>query len=180
MMREVPWQTGEICGPKSARGLKKAHVIERDWKKAEKPILVVGSEALEIKHGEGDMIDYAIALSKAGGIPIIATSNTIKAFLERGFEDAVTMGAMEVPHYLCDPDWKGPHNKGPHDMLLIFGIPYYMEWCMLSALMNFAPHITLITLDRYYHPHAKWSFPNMKETMWHEQLDEIMKIVGGK
>lgn len=179
-MRAVPWQTGEICGPTSAKALRKASVIERDLKKAKKPLLVVGSLSTTQKHGEGDMVDYAIALAKAGDIPVIATSSTMKAFLDRGFEEAACFGAMEVPYYLQDPDWKGPQGKGPHDLVFIFGIPYYMEWCILSSIMNFCPQITAITLDRYYQPHAKWSFPNMKEKMWHEQLDEILKLVGGK
>jgi CO dehydrogenase/acetyl-CoA synthase epsilon subunit len=34
-------------------------------------------------------------------------------------------------------------------------------------------------LGRYYQPHAKWSFPNMKEKQYHTALDEILELVGG-
>ncbi len=179
VMRPVPWQTGEICGPDSAKSLAKSDVIKRDLSKAKKPLLIVGSEAVAEKHGKGDMIDYAIALSKAGSIPIVATGGAIKAFIEKGFEGAKSMGAMELASRLQDADWKGPHGKGPHDMILIYGIPYYMQWTLLSAVMNFGTHITAITLGRYYQPHAKWSFPNMKEKQYHELLDEILVLVGG-
>jgi len=179
MMRPVPWQTGEICGPESAKSLTKADVLKRDLKMAKKPLLIVGSDAAGIKHNKGDMIDYAIALSEAGKIPVVATGGVIKAFLEKGFEGVKSMGAMELAYYLQDPEWKGPHGKGPHDMIMIYGIPYYMEWTLLSAVMNFGTHITAIALDRHFQPHAKWSFPNMKEKQWNEILDEIVNLVGG-
>ncbi|MGY5852245.1 MAG: CO dehydrogenase/acetyl-CoA synthase complex subunit epsilon [Candidatus Thorarchaeota archaeon] len=179
MMRPIPWQTGEICGPDSAKALSKAAVLQRDLKKAKKPLLIVGADAVGMKHGKGDMIDYAIELSKAGKIPIVATGGAIKAFIEKGFEGAKSMGAMELAFYLQDEEWMGPHGKGPHDMILIYGIVYYMQWTLLSAVMNFAPQITSIPLGRYFQPHAKWSFPNMKEKQWHEALDEILELIGG-
>ncbi len=89
------------------------------------------------------------------------------------------MGAMEVAHRLQESDWLGPSGKGPYNMILIYGIPYYMEWTLLSAVMNFGTHLTAITLDRYFQPHAKWSFPNMKEKQYHVILDEILELVGG-
>jgi len=178
-MRPVAWQTGEICGPESAKSLTKAAVLKRDITKAKKPLLVVGSEAVTIKHGKGDMVDYAIALSKAMKMPVIATGGAIKTFLEKGFEGAKSMGAMEVAFRLQDADWLGPSGKGPYDMIMIYGIPYYMEWTLLSAVMNFGTHLTAIALDRHFQPHAKWSFPNMKEKQYHVILDELLELVGG-
>jgi len=179
VMKPVPWQTGEICGPESAKSLTKPDVLKRDLKKCKKPLLIVGSEAVTEKHGKGDMVDYAIALSKAGKIDVIATGGAIKAFIEKGFDGAKSMGAMELAYRLPDPEWIGPFGKGPYDMIMIYGIPYYMQWTLLSAVMNFGTHITAIALGRYFQPHAKWSFPNMKEKQYHTALDEILTLVGG-
>ena len=179
VMKPVPWQTGEICGPDSAKAMKSADVLKRDLKQCKKRLLVVGSEAVDQKHGKGDMIDYAIALSNAMKMPVIATGGAIKAFLEKGFENAKSMGAMELAHRLQDPDWVGPSGKGPYDMIIIYGIPYYMQWTLLSAVMNFGTHLTAIALGRHFQPHAKWSFPNMKEKQYHTVLDEILELVGG-
>ena len=181
MMRPVPWQTGEICGPDSAKALTKATLIQRTWSKAKRPLLIVGSKAMTEKHGKGDMVDFAIALSKAGKIPVVATGGTTKAFLEKDFKEVKSMGTMELAYYLQDLEWKGPHGKGPHDLILIFGIPYYMQWTLLSAVMNFAPDMASISLSRHYQPHAKLSFPNMKVKAWHTILKEILELVeGGK
>ncbi|MHA2119367.1 MAG: carbon monoxide dehydrogenase beta subunit family protein, partial [Candidatus Thorarchaeota archaeon] len=119
VMRPVPWQTGEICGPDSAKSLTKATQLKRSFTKTKKPLLVVGSESVGEKHGKGDMIDYAIALAGAGKMPVIATGGAIKAFVEKGFTGAKSMGAMEAAFYLQDETWVGPTGKGPHDMLLI-------------------------------------------------------------
>jgi acetyl-CoA decarbonylase/synthase complex subunit epsilon len=179
VMRPVPWQTGEICGPDSAKAITKSGVLERDLKKIKKPLIIVGSGAIDTKHRKGTMIDYAIELSDALKAPVIATGHTIKGFLEKGFANVTQMGAMELPQFLTDPEWKGPNGKGPHDSILIFGIPYYMQWTLLSSVMNFGTHLTAISLSRHYQPHAKWSFPNMKEKLWHTALDEIVTFVKG-
>ena len=106
VMKPVPWQTGEICGPDSAKSLTKPAVLKRDLTKSKKRLLIVGSESPDEKHGKGDMVDYAIALSKAGKMDVIATGGAIKAFIEKGFEGAKTMGAMELAYRLQDPEWK--------------------------------------------------------------------------
>ena len=179
VMKPVPWQTGEICGPESARAITKTDVLKRDLGKCKKRLLIVGSEAVTEKHGKGDMVDYAIALSKAGNMDVIATGGAIKAFVERGFDRAKTMGAMELAYRLQHSDWVGPFGKGPYDMIMIYGQPYYMQWTLLSAVMNFGTHITPIAIGRYFQPHAKWSFPNMKEKQYHVILDELLELVGG-
>lgn len=178
-MRPVPWQTGEICGPESAKSLSKADVLKRDLKLCKKLLLIVGSEAATEKYGKGDMIDYAIALSKAGNMDVIATGGAIKAFVEKGFDRAKSMGAMEVAFRLQDPEWVGPFGKGPYDMIMIYGMPYYMQWTLLSAVMNFGTHITAISISRFFQPHAKWSVPNMKEKQYNALLEDILGLVGG-
>ena len=180
VMKPVPWQTGEICGPDSAKALTKPDVLKRDLKNCKKPLLIVGSEAPDQNHGKGDMVDYAIALANAGKVDVIATGGAIKSFIDKGYDKAKAMGAMELAFRIQDPEWKGPHGRGPYDMIMIYGQPYYMQWTMLSGVMNFAPEIVAIALGRYYQPHAKWSFPNMKEKQYHTILDEILEFVGGK
>jgi acetyl-CoA decarbonylase/synthase complex subunit epsilon len=160
--------------------MKDANILNRQIEKAENPLLIVGSAALEQAHGEGNMVDYFIKLSKARNIPIVATAHVIKGFLEKGFENVASMSAMELAFYLQDADWKGPHGKGPCDLVLIYGIPYYMQWCMLSSLMNFRDDLNTVTVGRYYQPHAKWSFPNLKEKNWHEHLETLLTLGGEK
>jgi len=179
MMRAEPWQTAETCGPKKAQTLEKPVVINALLKKAKHPLLIVGSFAITEKYGKGTMIDYFIELAKKTKIPVVATAQTIKAFRDKGFMDANSINAMEITYLLTDPEWKVDSKNGPHDFVMTYGFPYYMEWLMLSALVNFAPKIKTVTLGRYFQPHASWSFPNLKEKNWHATLKEILTLVGG-
>jgi len=179
MMRAEPWQTAEVCGPTKAQELKKTAVVGALIKKAKHPLIIVGAQALTEQTLKKSMVDYFIELSKATKIPIVATGNTIKAFKEKGFENAYGYGAMEITGRLQDPDWMVAPKKGPHDLVLTYGFPYYMEWLMLSALINFSPHIKTVTLGRYYQPHATWSFPNLKKQKWNDALKEILTAAGG-
>ena len=75
-------------------------------KRGSKPILVVGGEADEA------VVNYAIELSKAIGMPIAATPSTLKAFAERGFKEAHPFSAVEIGERLRDPDWEGLDGSG--------------------------------------------------------------------
>ncbi len=179
MMRAEPWQSAEVCGPTKAQSIKKTAVVGALLKKAKHPLMVIGAQALTEKTRKKPMIDYCIELSTAGNIPIVATANTIKAFKEKGFDNAYSYGAMEITGRLQDHDWMVAPKKGPHDLVITYGYPYYMEWLMLSALINFSQHIKTVTIGRYYQPHATWSFPNLKKQNWNDALKEILTTVGG-
>jgi acetyl-CoA decarbonylase/synthase complex subunit epsilon len=81
---------------------------------------------------------------------------------------------MVLADRLCDPSWKGVDDKGQHDLMLIAGLPYYLEWIVLSGLKNFAPGLKTITLDNVYHPNASWSLANLSVKAWREQLISLI------
>ena len=141
--------------------------------------MVVGAQAITEKTRKKPMIDYFIELSKTKNIPIVATAQTIKAFREKNFKNAHSHSAMEITGLLTDPEWNVASKKTPHDLVMTYGFPYYMEWLMLSALINFSPQIKTVTLGQYYQPHATWSFPNLKKQNWNDALKEILELAGG-
>jgi acetyl-CoA decarbonylase/synthase complex subunit epsilon len=149
----------------------------RAIKKAKRPIIVAGHNIVSDKSTKP--IEYFIQLSKTGNIPIVATANVGKAFIEKGYAPASLMGSMDIANRLKDESWTGLDGKGPYDTLLILGLPYYMEWMILSGLKHFAQKLITINLDRYYQPQATWSFPNIPEETWENYLKEIVKGFGG-
>jgi acetyl-CoA decarbonylase/synthase complex subunit epsilon len=180
MMRAEPWQTAEVCGPKKAQSIEKPVVIKALLRKAKYPLLVVGAKALTEKTGKKSMIDYFMEFSKNWNIPIVATAQTIKPFKEKEFKNAYSHSAMEITYLLTDPEWMVAPKKGPHDLVMTFGFPYYMEWLMLGALLNFSTEMKTVSLGRYFQPHATWSFPNLKKQKWNDALKEILIKDGGK
>jgi acetyl-CoA decarbonylase/synthase complex subunit epsilon len=178
-MKAEPWQTAEIAGPKKALVIMKPEVAAAMIKRAIRPILVVGHLATEADSDTGMMIDYAIRLNKATGIPVVATAHTVHEFVKRGFEPAAQMSAMDIGNRLKDPTWKGLDGKGPYDVALFMGLPYYMGFVILSGLKHFSTGLKTISLDRFYNPHASWSFPNLKVEEWNQSFETIISKLGG-
>jgi CO dehydrogenase/acetyl-CoA synthase epsilon subunit len=55
-----------------------------------------------------------------------------------------------------------------------------MEWLIFSGLKHFGENLKTISLDRYYHPQASWSFPNLAVTDWIQNLEVIINKLGGE
>ena len=175
-----PWQTAEIAGPLKANTITKPEVVSSLVKKSKRPILVVGHKVVEKFETSSDSIDCIIALAKAGNITLVATAHVVKDFLQRGYHPSASMPAVDIANRLRDPSWRGLDDKGPYDLLLILGIPYYMEWLILSGLKHFAQDLIIISLDRFYQPHATWSFPNISFEKWQENFNVIIDKLRGK
>nr|NIO37593.1 CO dehydrogenase/acetyl-CoA synthase complex subunit epsilon [Candidatus Bathyarchaeota archaeon] len=75
---------------------------------------------------------------------------------------------------------KGLDGKGPYDLALFMGFPYYMEFVILSALKHFSTNLKTISLDRFYNPHATWSFPNLSVEDWSKSFEIILNKLGEK
>jgi len=180
MATAEPWQAAEIPGPKKALVITKPEVAAAMIKRAKRPILIVGHQAAEVELEDKKLIDYMIELAKKANIPVVATAHMISEFLKRGYRPADWMPAVDIGNRLTDSGWKGLDGKGAYDIALFVGLPYYMEWTILSGLKHFAPNLKTITLDNVYQPHASWSFPNISVKDWMENLRVIIEKVGGE
>jgi len=175
-----PWQKAEIPGPTKALVITKPEVVVAMVKRAKRPLLIVGHEAAETEIGEKTLIDYAIRISEAGKIPMVATAHVVGEFLKKGFQPTASMPAVDVANRLTDSEWKGLDGNGQYDLALFMGITYYMEWVLLSGLKHFGGELKTVSLDRYYHPHASWSFPNLSVGDWAQNLEVIANKLEGE
>jgi acetyl-CoA decarbonylase/synthase complex subunit epsilon len=176
-----PWQCAEIAATKKANPIIKPEIAVAMIKKASRPLLIVGSYATE-RWMEGKLlIEYLIDFAKSSKVPIVATAHMVGEFLKRGYQPAGFMSAMDIGNRVVDPEWKGLDGKGPYDLVMFVGLPFYMEELILSGLMHFAPDQKTMTLDNLYHPHASWSFPNATLEEWAANLKVITsKFEGGR
>ena len=173
MMRGEPWQTAEIPGPKKAHVITDPRIVASLIRRSSKPILVVGGEA------DASVVEEAIELSRAVGMPIVATPSTLKTFSERGFEEVHPLSAVEIGERLRDPDWEGLDGSGQYDLALLMGFKYYVSWLILSGLKHFARrgegYLMTVSLDPYYQPHASWSLPNLTPERWEENIKGVLQ-----
>ncbi len=177
--RAESWQTAEIPGPKKALLILKPEVVVAMMKKAKRPLLIVGHHAAQDYSEDVKMIDYAIRIGKTAGIPVIATAHTVREFTKREFHPSASMPAMDIGNRLTDPEWKGLDGYGPYDLVLFMGLPYYLGFVILAGLKSFSTNLKTISLDRFYNPHASWSFPNISVGEWKENLEVIVNKLGG-
>ena len=175
-----PWQKAEIAGPKKALLITKPEVVVAMIKKAKRPLLIAGHQTAEEYSDDVRMIDYAIRLNTTSQIPIVSTANLTYEFVKRGVRPEASMSAMEIGSRLNDPDWKGLDGNGPYDLALFMGLPYYMEFVILSGLKHFSSSLKTISLGRFYNPHASWSFPNLSVKDWSESFETIISKLGGE
>jgi len=171
----TPWQKGNIFGPKTAVA-PKGEVVGRLMKAAKRPLIVAGAEILEERLDGKSLLSYVVELSKSGGIPVVATAHTPKRLHESNLQSAAAMGTVEITDRLRDRSWS-LDGKGPHDLAIFVGITYQLQSQMLSTLKHFAPHLKTISLDRYYHPNADFSFPNLDEKTWIQNLDRVLETL---
>jgi len=162
----VPFDTGNVPGPKMARAVMPA-VPGKMLARAKRPLLIVGSEVHDT-----DVLARAVAIGQAG-IQIAAVGNAYTSLGDKGL-DVHYSNLHALAAYLCDPEWKGLDGKGNYDLVVFFGITYYYASQAISALKNFS-NITVISIDRYYHPNADLSFGNLKDDVFIAALDEVIK-----
>jgi len=166
------WQRAEIGGPTKAFVIPKPDVLAAMVKRAKRPILVAGHRVVEPSEGE-PYIESIIRISKAASMPVVATAHIVGEFVKRGFQPAAWMPAVDIVARLRDPSWMGLDGKGHYDLVIFAGIPYYMEWLLLSGLKHFATHLKTVALDRFYQPQASWSFSNVSLKDWNAYLETI-------
>jgi acetyl-CoA decarbonylase/synthase complex subunit epsilon len=167
-------QTAEIAGPKKAFLIPKPEIAASMIKRAKRPLLVIGSDAGNTETRDGDLIDSAIRMQKTGKMNIAATGHLIKEFRKRGANEVKSVQLMNLGDRLRDPEWTGLDGKGSYDLVIFAGLPYYLEWLVLSGLKNFAINLRTISLDSNYQPNASWSLGSMREKEWKEVIDKIV------
>ena len=150
-------------------------------KKAKRPLLIVGPRCLvNILDGK-PLIDWAITIARAAGMPICATAHTKKALLEKGYNPESSYDFVEILNALKNPDWKGVKGEGNHDLVLLLGIRTDLASAGLSTLKHYAPHLKTMTLCRYYFPNSDYSMPNFrKEDKWLEFLNAMIQNLNQK
>ncbi|HID18835.1 TPA: CO dehydrogenase/acetyl-CoA synthase complex subunit epsilon [Candidatus Bathyarchaeota archaeon] len=177
--KHLPWQIGNIPGPTMALSPDKApKVFASLAKRAKNPLLIVGRYVVEFTLEGKSLIDFTVEIAKKGKMPIVATGNSYKGYLERKFP-AVYMSLVDIVNRLQDPNFTvNPDRKPPHDLILFLGITYNIGSQGLSTLKHFAPHLKTITLCKWYHPNAAFSFPNMDDKAWRKSLEELIQALG--
>jgi len=173
-----PWDKTHINGPVSGTVVDKPAVLGKLIKKAKRPLLIVGGYEYDTDVGNGKKyIDLLVELAKKG-IPVVATTQVAKIFIENGVKPVAIMSVSNTVQRICDENWKGFDGKGHYDWIIIAAMRYYLQSQAHSAMKHFAYKWSKsVSLDRYYQPNASFSLANFKVDEWKNAINEIVKII---
>jgi acetyl-CoA decarbonylase/synthase complex subunit epsilon len=164
-----------LTGVKGAQEMKDPQPLAQIIKRAARPLLVIGAQALEQSIGGRSFIEYLVEIAQAGKIPICATAHTKKRLLELGITPESSYDLLEIINSLKDPLWKGVKGEGCHDLVIFGGVRTDLGNQGLSTLKHFAPHLKTMTLCKYYYPNAAFSLPNFrKDEEWKAFLEALI------
>ncbi len=169
-MRATSWRFAMEAGPKMAKPVT-ADAAARIIRQASCPALAIGARITEHEL----LLDVVERLSRAG-VAVIATAHAIKYTSERGIP-AHKVGVVEATNLLTKEDWQGFDGKCKPDLLIVFAINLDLENQTFQTLKNFSDVKTL-SIDRYFMVNATYSFPNLTEEAWLEQLEELCRRLG--
>jgi len=163
-----------LSGTKGARIIEEPAEYAMFIKKAKRPLLVIGPDALGRKLGGKLVLEWGLEIARVMNIPIVATAHTKKKIVELGVTPASSYDIIEIINSLKDPDWMGVKKEGNHDLVLFLGIRTDLANAGLSTLKHFAPHLKTLTLCPYVFPHASYTMGNLKDAPWQEFLEKVI------
>ncbi len=177
MSGQDSWLRAEMGGTKQASVISKPEVLMALLKKAKRPLIIIGHETISDSVRTDIIIRMVSEFQKSKGIPILCTSHIAGQSMERGILLSGVLGSMEIIDRLRDPTWNGLDGKGQYDLVLIAGFSYSLGWLLFSGLKQGAPGTKIISLDPKYHPHASWSYANMKTDSWKTEIERLIDLL---
>ena len=164
-----------MTGIKAAKIIDDAEEYANLIKKAKRPLLVIGPQALRIALDGKLLLEYLLELSKAADIPICATAHVKGKMVELGAQPDSVYDAVEIVNALKNPEWQGVRKEGNHDLVLFCGFRTDLGSQGLSTLKHFAPHLKTMTLCKYVYSNADYSLPNYrKDEQWKTFLQDLI------
>lgn len=170
-----------LTGTRPAVALGSASEYAALIKRAERPLLVLGPGVLAGSLGGRGLLDWALDIARAGGMPVCATAHVKGGMMSLGAKPDSESDAVEVLIQLADPAWQGVRKQGNHDLVIFLGFRADFGNQGLSALKHFAPHLKTMTLCRYLYPNADYGLPNLRrDEDWQRFLEDLLSCLKEK
>ena len=175
-----PYQKANIPGPEMGTSVYDPKVMANLLKSPKKKVFVIGSESLNDDWAlDGKMLaDYYIEIAKKLDCHVIATGHAYKHLKEKISKDKLwNMSLINITGRLVDKEWKGLDGNGQYEMAIFGGHLVYYVSQTLSRIKNFSNWVRTVELDKYSHPNARFSLPNLSDNDWKEFLEKLIELL---
>ncbi|HEY0088930.1 MAG TPA: CO dehydrogenase/acetyl-CoA synthase complex subunit epsilon [Candidatus Lokiarchaeia archaeon] len=173
-----PYQKANIPGPEMGTTVFDPKVMANLLKSPKRKVFVIGSESLtkNFELNGKKAVDYFIEIAKKLGCQVVATGHIYKYLKEKvDVNNLADMTLIDITGRLVDKDWKGFDGEGQYEMAIFGGHLVYYVSQTLSRIKNFSNWVKTIDLDKYAHPNARFSLPNLSNAEWKEFLEHVIQ-----
>ena len=171
-----PYQKANIPGPEMGTSVFDPKVMANLLKSPKKKVFVIGAESLNWELDGKKVADYLVDIAKKIDTHVVATGHTYGYLKDKiPNEKLWDMSLINITGRLQDKDWKGLDGKGQYSMAIFGGHLVYYVSQTLSRLKNFQNHLRTVELDKYSHPNARFSLPNLSDADWKEFLEKVIE-----
>jgi len=175
-----PYQKANIPGPEMGTSVYEPQVMANILKSPKRKVFIIGSESLErnFMFGDTPVVEYYVQIAKKLGCHVISTGHTYKYLKDKIDADKLwDMSLINITARLVDKNWKGLDGEGQYNMAIFGGHVVYYVSQTLSRIKNFSNWVRTVNLDKYSHPNARFSLPNLSNDDWKEFLEEMISLL---
>ncbi|MBY8982123.1 MAG: CO dehydrogenase/acetyl-CoA synthase complex subunit epsilon [Candidatus Lokiarchaeota archaeon] len=171
-----PYQKANIPGPEMGTTVNDPNVIANIIKSPKKKVLIIGSESLNWELDGKKVVDYFIDIAKKLACHVVATGHAYKYLKDKiDKQKLYDMSLINITDRLSDKDWQGLDNNGQYQMAIFGGHLVFYSSQTLSRLKNFTNWLRTVELDKYAHPNARFSLPNLSNSEWKKFLEILIE-----
>jgi len=171
-----PYQKANIPGPEMGVTVSDPVVMTNLLKIPMKKIFIIGAESLNWELDGKKIADYLIEIANKIECHVVSTGHAYK-YLKDKINDGklYDMSLINITNRITDKDWTGLDGEGQYSMAIFGGhIVFYVSQT-LSRIKNFTNWVKTIELDKYAHPNARFSLPNLSDDDWKEFLNSLIE-----
>ncbi|MFX1427014.1 MAG: CO dehydrogenase/acetyl-CoA synthase complex subunit epsilon, partial [Promethearchaeota archaeon] len=165
-----------IPGPEMGVSVSDPAVMANFLKSPMKKVFVIGAESLNWELDGKKLADYLIEIVNKIDCHVVSTGHAysyVKEKITNG--NLYDMSLINITNRLCDKDWAGLDGEGQYSMAIFGGHLVFYVSQTLSRIKNFTNWVKTIDLDKYAHPNARFSLPNLSNDDWKEFLESLIE-----
>ena len=171
-----PYQKANIPGPEMGISVNDPQVMANLLKVQKKKVLIIGAESLTWELGGKKLADYLVEIANKIDCHVVSTGHSYGYVKDKiDASKLYDMSLVNITNRLSDKNWSGLDGKGQYEMAIFSGhIVFYSSQAM-SRLKNFTNWLKTINLDKYAHPNARFSLPNLSDDEWKVFLEQLIE-----
>ncbi len=171
-----PYQKANIPGPEMGTSVSDPAVMANFLKSPSKKVFVIGAESLNWELDGKKVVDYFVEIANKINCHVVSTGHSY-IYLKNKInnEKLYDMSLINITNRLCDKDWAGLDGEGQYSMAIFGGHLVFYVSQTLSRVKNFTNWVKTIDLDKYSHPNARFSLPNLSDNDWKLFLESLIE-----